>query len=170
PGVKRVVLSYDFPLNKSRNIADINSDYLIKSHIVLIKKDIFDAEVLGLDKLGEMVVYNEEFVKYEGNNLLPGEGVKLVFKKRVDLKKYNNYIPVAIFTVFIITGLIYMNLRKKKVVPENDVASLNKDELLKEIAKLDDLYESKGIDESEYKNKRSILKEKLISLYSADDQ
>lgn len=157
PGRKNVVYSYNVPLGRSSSTVIINPEYKVDNLVVLAKKDGLKAEVEGLGNASEVTIENDPFNQYQKSNLI-NDPVQIIFPGVLLLSDYKRYIPVVLFLGFICTGLLYRRLNNSgsKVIPSDN------EQILKEIARLDDLFELNGIKEPEYREKRQKLKNAVL--------
>lgn len=166
PGFRNVVLSYDLPLESFETTLILEPHYKVNNLIVLVKKEGVNAEVKDIGDPVDVVIESDTFEKYEKSDLSRGEKVLVSFKGVFVFKDLKKYIPILLFGIFIFAGIIYSRFRdigNSKLVSKN----INtREDLLKEIARLDDLFELKGIEESEYRKKRDDLKKRLIEVSS----
>ncbi len=161
PGFRNVVLSYELPLQSLSTSLKIESAYNINSLIVLKKKDGVEAQVEGMGNSQEVVIENDTFDKYERSGLSKDESVLILFDGVFVFREFKKYIPIVLFGIFILAGIFYSRFNSKSE-PKDCVYS--REGLIKEIARIDDLFELDGIKESEYKIKREELKNKIIEL------
>ncbi|MGH7886108.1 MAG: c-type cytochrome [Thermodesulfobacteriota bacterium] len=167
PGSQNVVLSYDISPGSLNSSLYIEPVYKVNNLIVLVKKERVNAEVKEIGDPVDVVIESDTFEKYEKSDLSRDEKVLITFKRVFVFEDFKKYIPILLFGIFILAGIIYSRLVNiGNLTTENKVSEYSRDELLKEIARLDDLFELSGIDEAEYKNKRENLKNKLIEMLS----
>lgn len=162
PGIKNVVYSYNYPLNKYSTTVEINPSYRINNLIILAKKENLDVEIEGIQNSTEVVIENEAFKKYERSDLSNSESLLLVFEGVFILADLKKYIPVMLFLLFVTAGIAYSRLKNSENLGDTD-NNFGREKLLKEIARLDDLKDLDGIEESEYLDKRNSLMNRLIN-------
>ena len=151
PGFRNVVLSYELPLKRTATSININPGYKVNNLIVLLKKDGVNAEVEGISDSTDVVIDNDTFKKFERANVSKGAKVLVLFRGVYVLDDLKKYIPIAIFGIFIIAGIFYSKFNSKTSSQNTD---LTREDLIKEIARLDDIFELDGISENEYHVKR----------------
>lgn len=164
PGFKNVVISYELPLQKLSTSLRIKSAYNINNLIILKKKDGIEATVEGMGDSKEITIENDTFDKYEKSGFSKNDSVLVLFDGVFVLNELKKYIPIFLFGIFIIAGLLYSRFNSKIQKDLSDNHS--REDLIKEIARLDDIFELKGIEESDYRRKREKLKEHLFKMTS----
>lgn len=165
PGFKNVVLTYELPLKRTASSFNINPEYKVSNLIVLIKKDGVSAEVDGMGDALDVVIENDTFKKFERAEVIKGEKILVLLEGIFVLGDFKKYIPIAIFGIFILAGIVYSFFTSNQNLKNPDQS---RKDLIREIARLDDLFELDGIKEPEYKIKREELKKKIIGLASKE--
>jgi len=168
PGQKRVVYTYDLPLSSGTTNFEKTIDYPTKNFLLLISDLERTAEVKGLSEGESVQIQGESFLKWTGMDMQPGQKIIVELKNPTVQADYLKWGTIGFLLLIVLAGVIYSSVSKNKSAINN---RLEKDrgedikekriELLKEIAQLDDKFESGQIDEQKYRNIRAIKKEEL---------
>lgn len=171
PGQKRVVYTYDLPSSSKTTTFEQIIEYPTQSFLLLISDLERTAEVEGLSGGESVQIQGESFLKWTGTDLKPGQEIRVEFKGPVVKLDYLKWGALGFLILIVIAGVIYSSVSKKK----SDVNAIKEEgkkenpnqtriELLKEIALLDDSFETGQIEEQKYKNIRENKKEELKKL------
>jgi len=169
PGQKRVVYTYDLPLDSGITSFEKIVDYPTESFLLLVSETGRNAEVKGLIGGEAVQIEGESFLKWTGEDLNPGHLIKVELKSPLAQGDYLKWGALGFLLLIIIAGVIYSSIVKKGAKPEDSadqpegVEDLKEKRLtlIKEIALLDDSFEAGQIDERKYKNIRGNKKEEL---------
>lgn len=163
PGRKRVVLTYEIPLEFGKNL--INKDVLTDvSTLLLLVDDQKDAvDVSTLTKLEPVTIENKKYQRWSGNDLKIGNSYVLTVTNRSLSIKYIDLFPIIIFAVLFLSVFIIV------LISRTEKRNNNKEELMAKrvvivnsIIKLDEDYKNNAVTESSYKEKRYKLKNSII--------
>jgi hypothetical protein len=171
----QIMVSYLVPYSGERtysytapiNIAKINFLLPEEAGISLSGSSLFGPESMSLQDGKSYTVYSYE-------NLQAGETLNITFKGAAAMpesesKKTNNLIAVsAAFFGFALLGAGIWWWRRSDQVEEEEITALAKeptlDDVIAEIALLDETYEERGLSSEEYQNQRKALLQKAKSL------
>lgn len=165
PGRKRVVLTYEIPLEFGKNL--INKDVLTDvSTLLLLVDDQKDAvDVSTLTKLEPVTIENKKYQRWSGNDLKIGNSYVLTVTNRSLSIKYIDLFPIIIFAVLFLSVFIIV------LISRTEKRNNNKEELMAKrvvivnsIIKLDEDYKNNTVTESSYKEKRYKLKNSIIEI------
>ncbi len=166
PGRKRVVLTYDVPLEFGKNLIEkeIMSD--VSTLLLLVDDEKGAVEVSSLNELEPVTIENKNYQRWSSNNLKSGYSYTIIITSRSLSLKYLDLFPIIIFaalflSVFII-GLITRTENKKR--DNTNELLLKRDKLLKSIIELDEEYNKNSISESVYKTNRLNLKNYIVEI------
>lgn len=164
PGRKRVVLTYEIPLEFGKNL--INKDVLTDVSTVLLLVDDQNGmvDVSTLNELEPVTIENKNYKRWSGNNLKPGSNYVITVTNRSLSIKYIDLFPVIIFAVLFLSVFIIGLITRSE--NKNNVQSLlvRRDEIVKTIITLDEEYKKNPVNESSYKEKRYRLKNSIIEI------
>lgn len=108
PGMKRIALGYSLPLSQIRGKFQIGFDYEVADLGVFVRKTELGIRVEQPGTVPEeIMIHDEEFLKYELSDLNPGSitvAISNISFLRGDLSKY---LPVILFFVFVAMGVMY---------------------------------------------------------------
>jgi len=160
PGRKRVVLTYEIPLEFGKNLIEKEIMTDVSTLLLLVDDDKGMVEVSSLNELKPVTIENKNYQRWSGNNLKAGNRYNITVTNRSFQLEYLDLFPIIIFaaiflSVFII-GLI-SRTENKSVNNKKDLMT-RREEILQSIVSLDDEYNKKEMDEPVYKDKRLKLK------------
>jgi len=166
PGRKRVVVTYDIPLEFGKNVIEKKLLSDVSTLLLLVDDKRGPVEVSSLNELEQVTIENISYKRWTGNSLEKGYKYSIKITNRSLSLKYLDLFPIIIFaalfiSVFII-GLITHTENKKKY--SVDELLLKRDELIKSIVELDTWYDKNSIDESVYQTKRQNLKHYIVEI------
>lgn len=171
PGQKRVVYTYDLPSSSKTTTFEQIIEYPTQNFLLLISDLKRTADVDGLTGGESVQIQGESFLKWTGTDLKPGQQIKVELKGPVVKLDYIKWGALGFLILIVIAGVIYSSISKNK----SDVNSTKEEgkeenpnqrriELFKEIALLDDSFETGQIEEQKYRNIREIKKVELKKL------
>ncbi|MEM7008366.1 MAG: cytochrome c [Thermodesulfobacteriota bacterium] len=165
PGQKRVVYTYNIPLESGTIQFDQLIEYPTQNFLLLISDTNKTATVSGLSPKQSVDVQGEKFLKWTGESLESGAKIELKFEGDLLKSDYLKYAALGFLLLIVVIGIIYSSYTKQKSkMTKPDLVedfSIQKTKLMKEIAKLDDDFESGNIDENSYRDIRENKKNEL---------
>ncbi|NIP38751.1 MAG: c-type cytochrome [Candidatus Dadabacteria bacterium] len=163
PGISRVVFSYEIPVNRKTEIHK-KLNYLTNSQLVLISDNGYKTSVKGLEGGESIEMNNQNFFKWNGEDLNKGHDVQITISKPLFGDNFTKWLILLGVIIVIAASVGYSVVFKSK----NEYSPLSskekRDHLIKEIAELDDRFEAGDVEEEEYKKLREVKKNKLIEL------
>lgn len=169
PGAARVIYSYQIPLKNNTELKK-TVNYPTTSQLVLVTDNGYDTTIDGLE-LGEKVeMHNNSFIKWSGENLETGHSIDINIKKPAVSGDYTKWIVMLAALLMIAAGIGYSiycknNTEEESTGGADEDQEVSKEALIKEIAKLDDMYEENKIGEQEYRKLREEKKNLLLKLH-----
>jgi mono/diheme cytochrome c family protein len=167
PGISRIIFSYQIPINRETKI-NRKLNYLTNSQLILVSDNGYETNVEGLEGGEQVDMHNKKFLKWSGNNLKKGHEIKINISKPIIVTDYVKWIVLLVVIILIGASIGYSFYRKNRIEVQIDNHDINleslKDSLIRDIAKLDDMFEAKDIGEQEYKKLREEKKAKLLEL------
>jgi len=164
PGRKRVVLTYEIPLEFGKNL--INKDVLtnVSTLLLLVDDQNGMVDVSTLSELEPVTIENKKYKRWSGNNLKSGSNYVITVTNRSLSIKYIDLFPVIIFAVLFLSVFIIGLITRTE--NKNNVKNLllRRDEIVKTIITLDEEYKKNSVNESTYKEKRYRLKNSIIEI------
>lgn len=122
PGMKRIALGYSLPLSQIGEKFSISFDYEVGDLAVFVRKTELGIRVKQPEAVAEdIMIHDEAFLKYVLSDLKPGSvtvGVSNISFLKGNLGKY---LPVILFFLFAVTGVVYFFYGK------NRFSSMNSD-------------------------------------------
>jgi len=166
PGTKRVVFTYELPLNFGNNQIDKDIYYDTKTILVLATESKSNIKVEGLNELDPVFVDNLNYLRWVGENIGPDTKIKInYYSMTLDFKKLELY-PIIIFTILFISAVIlgFVTIKGKGGVSKYKELIESRQKIIFELAQLDIKHENNEIDSEEYRTFRSELKKSLMLL------
>ena len=172
PGQKRVVYAYNLHLDSGTTSFEKTIDYPTENFLLLVSKSTKNIEVRGLNGGESVDIHDESFLKWTGEDLKPGHSIKVELKSPLAQGDYLKWGALGFLLLIIIAGVVYSTVLKKSTEQDNSsdqdkgVGDLKAEHLalIKEIAELDDNFESGNIEEQKYKDIRGHKIEELKKL------
>jgi hypothetical protein len=165
PGISRFVYSYEIPIDRN-NIIDKKIDYMTNSQLILVSDNGYEVEVEGLGNSEQVDMNNQKFLKWTGNDLKRGQSIKISITKSLFTGDITKLILLSVIILIIIISAGYSFYYKKRGKPEmrQEFSEEIRIRLIKEIAKLDDMFEDGKIEKNDYKKLREEKKTRLIEI------
>lgn len=167
PGLTRIIFSYQIPIDRHTEI-NRKSNYLINSQLIMVSDNGYEMDIQGLQRGEQVDMHNKKFIKWSGNNLQKGHDIKISISKPIVVTDYAKWIVLIIVVLLIAGSIGYSFLRKNKTQTQtsSDDESLEslKDSLIRDIARLDDMFEANDIGQQEYQKLRDEKKKKLLEI------
>ena len=178
PGPKRAVFSYIVPLDSGKAVLDKTINYPTASFLLLAADTGDEFTVKGLEEQEPAVIQNERYLKWTGSNLKPGHRVVIDVKSASTGEGgYIKWAALGFLGVIILAGILYSALRGSNKEEEYGAAEAEGDmnpgasdleekrsALIKEIAALDDKYQTGGVEHNTYTGLREEKKKELLDL------
>jgi len=170
PGPKRVVFAYGLPRDSKETVIEKTIEYPTATFLLLVSETADEIKVDGLQGGDSVQIENENFLRWTGTNLKPGDTIKVTITGKVAYSEYVKWGAVGILVLLVVAGIIYSSTRSgsdepgKRKPETRETLMDRRSTLIKEIAALDDGFESGHIDEKRYRESRESKKEELIEL------
>jgi len=170
PGPKRVVFAYGLPRDSKETVIEKTIEYPTATLLLLVSETSDEVKVDGLQGGDTVQIENENFLRWTGTNLKPGDTIKVTITGEIVYSDYVKWGAVGILALLVIAGIIYSSTRggggePAKRKPESRETLMDRrSTLIKEIAALDDSFESGHIDEKRYREIRGSKKDELVEL------
>lgn len=170
PGTKRIVYTYMIPYESGKNTIENRINYPTGSFLLLLSDTGRKVDVKGLGEGDVVLIKNQSYLQWKGNDLRPGNVIKISIFKPYTNEHILKWGALGLIFVLIISGTIYAYVYKgkKNIIDINEVQKFDLDEerkkLIREIAELDDSFEANKIDEEIYLKIREGKKRLLIDL------
>jgi cytochrome c551/c552 len=175
PGPKRAVFSYNVPLKSGNAIIEKSILYPTSSFLLLILETENKFVVEGLSEEEPVVINNEKFLKWTGLDLPAGSEVVIEIKSGLAGRgDYVKWAALTVLAVIVLSGVAYSLVRKPKeeggvsdeAAGEVEGSNLleKRGALIREIAALDDRYETGDVGKVEYKDLRDKKKNELLEI------
>ena len=116
PGIKRIALGYSLSLSQIGQKFEIGFDYEVGDLAVFVRKTGLGIRVEQPGAVAkEIMIHDEEFLKYELSDLKLGS-VKVVVSNTSFLRSnLSKYLPVILFFVFVAVGTMYFFYGRKNL-------------------------------------------------------
>ena len=122
PGMKRVALGYSLPLSQIGEKFSISFDYEVGDLAVFVRKTELGIQVKQPGAVAEeIMIHDEAFLKYVMSDVKPGSMVVVVSNTSFLKSNLGKYLPVILFFLFAVAGVIYFFYGK------NRFSSMNSD-------------------------------------------
>ena len=172
PGPKRVVFAYTVPLSSGGGAIEKTVEYPTGNFLLLVSKTSEQVSVEGLAGGDVVKIENEDFTRWSGESLNPGDKITIKFVNPAAWKDNIKWAGVAFLILAVGAGILYSSLaRGGRAVPDGEKPDAEreglmrrKSALIKEIAALDDRFEAGGMDEAGYRKLRVHKKAELIEV------
>lgn len=162
PGQRRVVYTYDLPPASGTTNFEKTIDYPTENFLLLVSDLERTTEVSGLSGGETTQIQGESFQKWTGTDLKPGHIIKVELKGPALKIDYIKWGALGFLVLIVVAGVIYSLVSKEKTVSVNENEELgeknnelDRTSLIKEIASLDDKFETGQIGEVEYRKVRA---------------
>ncbi len=162
PGMSRIVFSYEIPIT-GKTIINKKVNYLTNSQLILISDNGYEADITGLKGGESIAMKNESYFKWSGDDLNKGHEINITIYKPLFGNDITKWLLLLGVIIIIASSVIYSQLYKNKK-ELSDSTSNDRDQLIKEIAELDDKFEAGDMEEGEYKRLREKKKARIIEL------
>ncbi len=169
PGQRRVVYSYLVPDDGGNWEFNRVLNYGADKFMLLVSDDKAELDVIGLTKLENVTIENENYSRWSGENLAPGHVIELTVGSNAGSGKFLRALSLGIAIFVLASGFIYTIFNRKDAGSRRGVDHLEsinteKKDLIDEIVKLDKAYSNSEINKNDYRLIRSKIKQRLIRL------
>ncbi len=172
PGSKRIVFAYTLPLSSGSGSVEKTIEYPTEKLLLLVSKSNDTVTVDGLSGGDTVQIEKEDFIRWSGENLKPGQKFTVRFVNPTAWKEYIKWGAIGLLILVVGGGIIYSSFARGGSKDADDEKKNGRREslmerrshLVKEIAALDDGYEAGRIDETAYKELRESKKAELLEV------
>lgn len=169
PGPKRVVFAYNLPDKSGDKVIEKTIEYPTGSFLLLVSENKGQVTVEGLTGGDTVQIETESFKRWAGTDLKPGHRIIINIVNPIVYTDYIKWGAIGFLVLLVGGGILYSSFRKKGgeggEKPITREALMDRRSLLiKEIAAMDDSYESGRVSEAEYKKSRESKKEELVEI------
>ena len=166
PGKKRVVLTYDVPLEYGKNFIEreITSD--LSTLLILVDDKKGDVKIDDLIKLEPVTIENISYKRWSGSDLKSGFKYAINITNKTLSIKYIDLFPIIIFAILFISVFLIGLITRTEDKKDEDAADLliKRNKLIVSILELDNNFDNNSITETDYKIKRQMLKKNIIEI------
>jgi hypothetical protein len=169
PGIRRVVYSYTLPYKSGVNILEKTVDYPTEEFLLLVSDSGAKIKVDGLRRGDAVQIDDDRFLRWTGKGLTPRTKVRIELSKPYLSEDSLKWIAFGIVLMSVVGAILYSFTKKRTNVVKNKASSMmdlekERENLILEIADLDNRFQAKEITEEEYREVRSKKKDKLIEV------
>lgn len=172
PGSKRIVFAYTLPLSSGSGSVEKTIEYPTEKFLLLVSKSNDTVTVEGLSGGDTVQIEKEDFIRWSGENLKPGQKFTVRFVNPTAWKEYIKWGAIGLLILVVGGGIIYSSFARggskdadeEKKNGRRESLMERRSHLVKEIAALDDGYEAGRIDETAYKELRESKKAELLEV------
>ena len=166
PGRKRVVLTYDIPLEYGKNTIKKEILFNLSTLLLLVddKKEL--VKVSLLTELEPVTIENKKYLRWAGDNLKTGSKYNITITNRSVTLKYLDIYPIIIFAALFLSALIigFITKSERSHIKDEYHLKSKREDIIQKIIKLDEKYEEHLISDSEYTRKRNELKNYIVDI------
>ena len=165
PGPKEVVYSYQIYPDSKEYVFSKDADYPVRNLTLLIQGENIDISSEQLFADEPLSIEGVTFNHLTGNNIARGEQLSVQLSELPVTGSSINLIWLALILAILIGGFLFVfTLRRRKLVVEVPPESKEKayQEVLTELAQLDDDFEDGKIDKEVYRRLRDEKKSQLL--------
>ncbi len=166
PGVREVAFNYQIPYRSGEYVFSPEINYPMDNYNVLIQGSEVQVSSTQLVKEETLTISGNQFQHFSGSDLLPRDtiAVRLSGLSGSGGSAFQLFAAGLLVLVFVVSlGYLWMK-RRTPHVPVAESSVLSQEELLQEIARLDDTFESGKIRENAYRRQRAENKQKLVKM------
>ncbi len=159
PGRKRVVLTYEIPLEFGKNQIEKEIIINVSTLLLLVDDDKGMVEVSTLTELEPVNIENKNYKRWSANNLEAGKNYVITVNNTSLQLEYIDLFPIIIFAaIFLSVFIISLISRTENKDNDKKLLLTKRQEIIQQIIVLDQEFNNQAVDENEYNERRNKLK------------
>ncbi|MFC1964257.1 hypothetical protein ACFLV1_02625, partial [Chloroflexota bacterium] len=167
PGFREIAFSYHVPYQSGEYLLNYQTNYPIDNYDLLVQGNNVRVSSTQLTEGEALEISGNTYQHFSRQGFLPDDTLVINLTSLSDTGSESTF-PwlVLVLMIVILTGGAGYLLLKKRAPPTRvaGVAEGNQQELLQEIARLDDEFENGAIGEEDYRTTREKKKQQLVNL------